>query len=211
MFECIDHIPAWVKIAGGGAVAGNIIVFLFQEIWKKLFGPKVRIRLEIDGKRDCLPESNRDWSNGEGAIPRKFARLRLYNASREMAKGCQVRPLHISRLEGRKEQPVGYNNPKPLWWNGGGNSPGGRLNLDSGLFNDDLMQHVGPRADKIWRRASIETRAMAILPHEEIESRGYSHEEAVEMAPDTELPITHAARELLRIIRQEQRRKLRGR
>jgi hypothetical protein len=31
------------------------------------------------------------------------------------------------------------------------------------------------------------------------------------MAPNTKLPITHAARELLRIIREEQRRKLRER
>jgi hypothetical protein len=99
----------------------------------------------------------------------------------------------------------------PLEGDGGGNSPGERLNLDSGLFNDDLMLPVGPRADKAWRRASVETRAMAVLPHEEIESRGHTHEEAVEMAPDTELPITHAARELLRIIREEQRRKLRER
>ncbi len=52
---------------------------------------------------------------------------------------------------------------------------------------------------------------MAVLPHEEIESRGHTHEEAVEMAPDTELPITHSARELLRTIREEQRRKLRER
>jgi hypothetical protein len=94
---------------------------------------------------------------------------------------------------------------------GGGNSPGGRLNLDSGVFNDDLMQTLGARAEKAWRGASVETRAMVVLPHEEIESRGYTHEDAVEMAPDTALPITHAARELLRIIREEQRRKLRGR
>jgi hypothetical protein len=92
---------------------------------------------------------------------------------------------------------------------GGGNSPGQRLNLDSGIFNDDLMQSVGPRADKLWRRASIETRAMAVLPHEDIESQGYSHEEAVEMAPDTALPISHAARELLRVIREEERSKRR--
>lgn len=99
----------------------------------------------------------------------------------------------------------------PLEGDGGGNSPGGRLNLDSGLFNDDLMQPISLRADKAWRRASVETRAMAVLPHEQIEGRGYRHEEAVEMAPDTNLPIAHAARELLRIIREEQRQKLRER
>jgi hypothetical protein len=85
------------------------------------------------------------------------------------------------------------------------------LNLDSGIFNDDLMQPFGTRADRAWRRASVETRAMAVLPHEDVESRGHTHEEAVEMAPDTALPITHAARELLRVIREEQRRKLKER
>jgi hypothetical protein len=94
---------------------------------------------------------------------------------------------------------------------GGGNSPGERLNLDSGIFNDDLVQPLGMRADRAWRRASVETRAMAVLPHEDVESRGHTHEEAVEMAPDTKLPITRAARELLRIIREEQRRKLKER
>jgi hypothetical protein len=98
----------------------------------------------------------------------------------------------------------------PREGDGGGNSPGERLNLDSGIFNDDLMESVGPHADSSWRRSSVETRAMAVLPHEDIESRGYTHEEAVEMAPDTEMPITHAARRLLRIIRAEQRRRLRG-
>jgi hypothetical protein len=52
---------------------------------------------------------------------------------------------------------------------------------------------------------------MAILAHEDVESQDHTHEEAVEMAPDTALPISHAARELLRIIREEQRRKLRDR
>jgi hypothetical protein len=98
----------------------------------------------------------------------------------------------------------------PREGDGGGNSPGGRLNLDSGIFNDDLMKPLGPRADSAWRRSSVETRAMAVLPHEEIEGRGHTHEEAVEMAPETAMPITHAARELLRIIREEQRRSLRG-
>jgi hypothetical protein len=94
---------------------------------------------------------------------------------------------------------------------GGGNTPGQRLNLDSGIFNDDLMQPLGPRVHRAWRRASVETRAMAVLAHEDVESRGHTHEEAAEMAPDTGLPVTHAARELLRIIREEQRRNLKGR
>jgi hypothetical protein len=92
---------------------------------------------------------------------------------------------------------------------GGGNTSGRRLNLDSGIFNDDLMQPFGQQPHKAWRRSSVETRAMAVLAHEDVESQGHTHEEAVGMAPDTALPITHAARELLRIIREEQRRKMR--
>ena len=109
--------------------------------------------------------------------------------------------------------------PRPYAaWSGGRSSRTSRTaagiawsaaNLDSGIFNDDLMQPLGTRADRAWRRASVETRAMAVLAHEDIEGRGHTHEEAVEMAPDTALPITHAARELLRIIREEQRRRLR--
>jgi hypothetical protein len=91
---------------------------------------------------------------------------------------------------------------------GGGNTPGQRLNLDSGIFNDGLMQPFGPNALRAWRRSSVETRAMAVLAHEDVESQGHTHEQAVEMAPDTALPITHAARELLRVIREEQRRSL---
>jgi hypothetical protein len=94
---------------------------------------------------------------------------------------------------------------------GGGNTPGQRLNLDSGIFNDDLMQLFGLNAHLAWRRSSVQTRAMAVLAHEDVESKGHTHEEAVEMAPDTALAITHAARELLRIIREEQRWKLRER
>ncbi len=52
---------------------------------------------------------------------------------------------------------------------------------------------------------------MAVLLHEDIESQGYTHEEAVEMSPDTALLISHAARELLRVIREEERGKLKGR
>jgi hypothetical protein len=96
----------------------------------------------------------------------------------------------------------------PYEQDGGGNTPGQRLNLDSGIFNDDLMQPLGPGAHRRWRRASVETRAMAVLAHEDVESHGHMHEEAVETAPDTALPISHAARQLLRIIREKQRRDL---
>ena len=37
----------------------------------------------------------------------------------------------------------------PREQDGGGNSPGERLNLDSGIFNDHLMQPMGPRGQSV--------------------------------------------------------------
>jgi hypothetical protein len=94
---------------------------------------------------------------------------------------------------------------------GGGNSPGRRLNLDSGVFNDALMRPFGRKAGRAWRNAATRARAMAVLAHEDEESQGYTHDEAVERAPATGLPISFEARELLKIISEDARRKQRGR
>jgi hypothetical protein len=37
---------------------------------------------------------------------------------------------------------------------------------------DDLKQTPGSHADRSWRRSSVETRAMAVLVHEDVESLG---------------------------------------
>jgi hypothetical protein len=89
---------------------------------------------------------------------------------------------------------------------GGGISPGQRLNLDSGIFNDDLMKPFGREADKVWKKARVRTRADTCIAHEFEEGNGSTHAEAIERAPDTELPISRAARELARIIRAGNRR-----
>jgi len=95
----------------------------------------------------------------------------------------------------------------PFERHGGGISPGQRLNLDSGIFNDDLMKPFGRKADKAWKKASVRTRADTCIAHEFEEGNGLSHDEAIERAPDTGLPITHAARELARVIRDGNRRR----
>jgi hypothetical protein len=83
---------------------------------------------------------------------------------------------------------------------GGGVSPDGRINLDGGLLNPGLMVKFGRKADAAWRRAAVRTRGDVIIAHEWEEGNGYSHDEAIVRAPDTELPISLAARELARMI-----------
>jgi hypothetical protein len=84
---------------------------------------------------------------------------------------------------------------------GGSVSTGGRINWDSGLLNSALMKHCGKAADQAWRHASLRTRGDTITAHEYEESMGYSHDDAIARAPDTELPISQAARALTRKIR----------
>ncbi len=76
----------------------------------------------------------------------------------------------------------------------------GRLYVDSGFLNPELLANLGAEADEKWRRMSARNRIDAILPHEDAESRTGSHEEALKIGPDTELPISHEAREMLRVM-----------
>jgi hypothetical protein len=46
-----------------------------------------------------------------------------------------------------------------------------------------------------------EARGDSCIAHEYEEGNGLTHEDAIERAPDTELPISDAARELARVIR----------
>jgi hypothetical protein len=80
---------------------------------------------------------------------------------------------------------------------GGSVSPGGQINLAAGLLNPELLDVVyGRTAGDKWRQARLKTRAEAIIAHEYVEHEGGSHDYAVEHTPDTELPISLAAREL---------------
>jgi hypothetical protein len=90
---------------------------------------------------------------------------------------------------------------------GGGVSTGERINLHSGMLNPDLMAPFGPEADAAWKKASVRTWMDSGIAHEYEEGNGYSHHEAIERAPDTELPISHEAREPARKIRDGNRRR----
>ena len=62
------------------------------------------------------------------------------------------------------------------------------------------MRRYGTEAGEAWEHASLKTRCDTAIAHEYEEGNGYTHDEAIGRA-DTELPISHAARELARKIR----------
>ncbi len=88
----------------------------------------------------------------------------------------------------------------PLGTNGGYNSPDGRLVVESGLFNLDLLRKdYGDEAANLYAASDVTSRLDAIIAHEYEEHRhGGSHVEALRHAPLTKLPITERAREICR-------------
>jgi hypothetical protein len=76
----------------------------------------------------------------------------------------------------------------------------GQINVDSGVMNPAVMDApYGEACGKLWRRARLLDRIQAIIAHERAEHEyGHVHELALIAAPETKLPISHAARELLR-------------
>jgi len=108
---------------------------------------------------------------------------------------------HRHRLAGRAFNPYERD--------GGGISPGGRINLDSGSFNpDQITPQYGKRAGKLWAKSRLRDRWDALVAHEDAEWRmDGDHDEAVRVAPETELPISGRARQIL----VEMRRAWRGR
>jgi len=81
---------------------------------------------------------------------------------------------------------------------GGTVSHAGQITLDSGLMNPELLSNYDEETRKMWRRTRIADRAQAIIAHELAEHEyGGDHELALIAGPETKLPISHAARELL--------------
>lgn len=83
---------------------------------------------------------------------------------------------------------------------GGGNAPGRRLTVDSGVFNSELMADRAG-AGPLWAKARLRDRIDAVIAHEDAESLSRDHDIAEAVAPDTVLPIRQGARRLLRAIR----------
>jgi hypothetical protein len=88
----------------------------------------------------------------------------------------------------------------PLGKQGGYNAPDGRIVVESGLFNLDLLtEDYGAEAARLYAACDVTSRLDAIIAHEYEEHRHRgSHVEALRHAPTTELPITDRAREIAR-------------
>ncbi|QDV34884.1 hypothetical protein [Tautonia plasticadhaerens] len=82
---------------------------------------------------------------------------------------------------------------------GGTISPAGQVTLDSGLMNPELLTaNYDEATQRIWQKTQLQDRAQAIIAHELAEHEYGDHELALIAAPETNLPISYAARELLR-------------
>jgi hypothetical protein len=92
---------------------------------------------------------------------------------------------------------------------GGGVSPGGRINVDSGVLNPDLMKHLGSQASGAYTKARLRDRIDSSIVHEFEEARWGSHDEAAIRAPDTELPVRRQVHELLKAIAEAEKGRVR--
>jgi hypothetical protein len=83
---------------------------------------------------------------------------------------------------------------------GGSYSPDGRLIVDAGVLNTDLLKAgYDKKAANLFGRSRLRDRMDAIIAHEYEEHRnGMSHVEALKAAPKTALPISEEAREICR-------------
>ena len=81
---------------------------------------------------------------------------------------------------------------------GGGVSADGRITLDGGILNEELLdKDYGQETGRLWRKLRLKPRMEAITAHELAEAESGTHEAALKAAP-TRLPVSHEARELLR-------------
>jgi hypothetical protein len=81
---------------------------------------------------------------------------------------------------------------------GGNYSPDGRLIVDSGLLNADLLKKdYGKEPGELFEKSRLRDRLDSIIAHEYEEHRTGSHLGSLKAAPETKLPIRDRAREIL--------------
>ena len=86
---------------------------------------------------------------------------------------------------------------------GGGITHAGQVNLDSGALDPErLTRRYGSRDGSLGAKSRLRDRQDALIAHEDAEWRMRGdHDAAVRVAPETELPISVRAREILREMR----------
>ena len=128
---------------------------------------------------------------------------RRYAEDLDIAAGQAMMDLGIANNQMGARDPDRNREPHsffPSERTGGSVSPAGQVTLDSGLMNPDLLADAyDEQAGKAWQHTRIGDRALAIIAHELAEHEyGGDHELALIAGPETKLPISHAARELLK-------------
>jgi hypothetical protein len=175
-------------------------------VWKQIFDRIIFARKKLAGHVQTTQRHRTKLEPAEPAPPdladhaEQFAltwydRLELFTQRRLRELGI---PDHqIGALDHDFDLRLTAFHPKER--TGGGISPGARINLNSGVFNPDLMvPHPSPTVSSIWSEARLRDRCDAVIAHEYHEGQGVSHAEAERRAAQTELPITEGARRILR-------------
>ena len=149
----------------------------------------------------AMPPSQRPMWDDPVKHARDFAERYAEPMNYHVEKRMMELGIDTDRIGARK-----YGYPHRAFWpeetTGGGNVPGRRLNVDSGVFNADLMA-ARAEAHEVWAKSRLRDRIDVIIAHEDAESLTGDHDHAEAMAPDTALAITEGARYILRAIRRK--------
>jgi hypothetical protein len=145
------------------------------------------------------PPSQRPLWHDPAAHARDFAERFAQDLDLAVAERMGELGLHDDQI-GRPDSIAGIQWAAfhPHGIEGGNNSPSGRLIVDSGLLNLELLRKdYGKKAAKLFAKSRLRDRLDAIIAHEYEEYRhGMDHEAALRAAPRTALPITERAREI---------------
>jgi hypothetical protein len=133
------------------------------------------------------------------AHARDFAERYARDLDLAVADRMKSRGIHEDQI-GMPDRIAGTNWAAfhPYGTEGGNSSPDGRLIVDSGLLDLDLLKKdYGGEAAALFGRARLRDRLDAIIAHEYEEHRhGMDHEAALRHAPKTALPISEMATEI---------------
>jgi hypothetical protein len=81
---------------------------------------------------------------------------------------------------------------------GGSVAHAGQITVDSGVMNPALLDRgFDEDTQALWRRTRLRPRIEAIIAHEKAEHEYKDHELALIAGAETDLPVSHEARELL--------------
>ncbi len=151
------------------------------------------------------PPSARPLWHDPAAHARDFAHRYAQDLDLAVAERMRELKIHDDQI-GMPDRDAGINWAAfhPDGTEGGNNSPGGRLIVDSGLLNFDLLRRdYGSNAAELFGKSRLRDRLDAIIAHEYEEHRhGMDHQAALKHAPNTALPISERAREIAKAMRQ---------